>query len=422
MPGTGTKTAATKAERPIPAARCLDLTRLLRRMGRGPMTGVDRVELAWLTRFLALPDPVFGLARTSLGFLLLDRAGMEVFAAWVGGVVPDPARDPLRAFRRGQSTAVRRAEAALSVLALGRTHRLGLPRLLLRHLPAGTVYLNVGHSNLTASVLMAWHRLPGGRVQVMIHDTIPLDLPETQRPGTVASFRARLAAVALHADLAIYVSQATRRDAERHMATFGRVPPGIVAPIGVNLPTPDPTQVPPGLCPESPYFVSLGTIEPRKNHALLLDLWDRLEAEGATGPHLLILGHRGWNNDAVFQRLDALPRHGLVREAAGLSDGAVAAILQGAAALLMPSRAEGFGLPVAEAAGLGVPVVAADLPVYREMLGSFPVYLEPDDLYPWYTTIKTMSEGTPERTGTAGGTQVRLPSWDDHFNTVLSMT
>lgn len=422
MPGTGTKPAAIGPEGTAPVARCLDLTRLLRRMGRGPLTGVDRVELAYLRRLLALSDPVFGLVRTSLGFVLLDRVGMESFAAWTCGAVPDAGRDPLRAFRRGQSTAVRRAEAALSVLALGRTHRLGLSRLLLRHLPPGTAYLNVGHSNLTGSVLMAWHRLPGGRVAVMIHDTIPLDLPETQRPGAVAAFRARLAAVALHADLAIYVSHATQRDAERHLATFGRVPKGIVAHNGVDLPTPDPTQVPPGLCPETPYFVSLGTIEPRKNHALLLDLWDRLAAERATAPHLLILGHRGWNNDAVFRRLDALPEGGLVREAAGLTDAAVAAILQRAAGLLMPSRAEGFGLPVAEAAGLGVPVVVADLPVYREVLGGFPVYLEPDDLYPWYATIKTLSEATPERTGSAGETRVRLPSWDDHFNTVLSMT
>lgn len=413
--------AATNAEAGRPPALCLDVTRLLRRVGRGPLTGVDRVELAWLGHLLTLPEPVFALVRTSLGFLVLDRAGMESLASWAGGAAPPARRDPLRAFRRGQGIAVRRAEAALSVLAIGRTHRLGLPRLVVRLLPPGTVLLNVGHSDLTVPVLAAWHRLPGARVVVMIHDTIPLDLPGTQRPGTVASFRARLAAVAGHADLVIHVSAATKRDAERHMARFGRVPPGIVAHPGVTLAAPDPSLVPVGLCPETPYFVSLGTIEPRKNHHLLLDIWERFAAEGAQAPHLLILGHRGWNNEAVFRRLDALPPGGLVREVAGLPDAAVAAILGGATALLMPSRAEGFGLPVAEAAARGVPVIAADLPVYREVLGDYPLCLDPDGLRPWYETIKSLSEDSPDAICGARRPQVAIPTWKDHFNRVLSV-
>lgn len=60
----------------------LDLSRLLARAGRLP-TGVDRVELAYLRHFLGLDVPVFALARTAYGYVLLDRAGMQ--AMWARG-------------------------------------------------------------------------------------------------------------------------------------------------------------------------------------------------------------------------------------------------------------------------------------------------------------------------------------------------
>ena len=62
----------------VPTTRVLNLTRLLSRAGR-TLTGVDRVELAYLRRFLTDDTPVFGLIRTSLGWLFLDRDGMQAF-------------------------------------------------------------------------------------------------------------------------------------------------------------------------------------------------------------------------------------------------------------------------------------------------------------------------------------------------------
>jgi glycosyltransferase involved in cell wall biosynthesis len=314
-----------------------------------------------------------------------------------------------------------RAEAALAALAVARCHRLGLGRMLARNLPAGTACLNVGHSDLTLPALRAWKALAGARVTVMIHDTIALDWPQFQRPGGVEAFRRKLAAVSRAADLCLYVSAATRAAAERHLRALGRVPPGLVAPNGVAPARPDPAAVPPGLRPEGAYFDVLGTIEPRKNHALLLDVWDRFAAEGRSGPHLLILGRRGWNNASVFARLDAAAPDGLLRERSGLGDGAVAALLVGSRGLLMPSLAEGFGLPVAEAVALGVPVLAADLPVYRETVGDMAVYLDPTAIYSWAEKIATMS-ATPGEAGASGGRQIRLPTWEDHFNLVLTMT
>ena len=73
MHGAGTKPGTTIDNGQV---RCLDLTRLISRAGRR-MTGVDRVEMAYLTRFVELGDPLFAIARTSLGYVLLDRLGTD---------------------------------------------------------------------------------------------------------------------------------------------------------------------------------------------------------------------------------------------------------------------------------------------------------------------------------------------------------
>src|SRR5205823_1812943 len=116
-----------------------------------------------------------------------------------------------------------------------------------------------------------------------------------------------------------------------------------------------------------PYFVVLSTIEPRKNHELLLRLWQRLaERHGAAAPRLVLVGHRGWENDAVFKLLDSLRGNSPhVVECPDLDDAALAAVLRGARALLSPSFAEGFGLPVVEALALGTPAIASDIAAHR---------------------------------------------------------
>ncbi len=134
----------------------------------------------------------------------------------------------------------------------------------------------------------------------------------------------------------------------------------------------------------------------------------------AEPPQLLVLGSRGWADPDLFARLD---RAGpAVREVSGLSDGAVAALIAGARGLLMPSLAEGFGLPVAEAMGRGVPVLAADLPVYREFAGEYPVYLNPGDAYSWAREIRALAAGGERRK------EQDLPDWDAHLNIVLNPT
>jgi hypothetical protein len=99
--------------------RLLDLTRLVSRAGRVP-TGVDRVERAYLDRMLGEQAAVFALVRTTLGFALLDRAGMHGLQARFAGRQAWGAADAMGRLQRGLPGARRKAEADVRRLAIAR--------------------------------------------------------------------------------------------------------------------------------------------------------------------------------------------------------------------------------------------------------------------------------------------------------------
>ncbi len=376
------------------SAYLLDLTRLTSRLGRGTLTGIDRVELAYLTHLLGTQAPLFGLLRTRWGFLLLGADGCQRAA--------EMARNPA-------ATSKHAAIAALRGHAVARCLPWRLAAML-RQLPKGAVYLNVGHSNLSAAVLA---RLGAAGVTraVLIHDTIPLDHTEFARAASIAPFAAKIAATARHADWVIHISQDARDKTEAHLAAAGRVPPAIVAHLGVDLAAPAASPI----APPPPYFVALGTIEPRKNHKLLFDIWQSLPVGFAP---LVVVGAKGWADTALFDQMAQLQAEGRVIHAEGLDDSAVASLLGGAQALLFPSFAEGFGLPPLEAAGLGCPVIAADIAVLRETCGDFAVYLDPLDNFSWMETIQRLAQTARDRH--ISSQTKRLPAWADHFKIVLT--
>ena len=142
-------------------ALLLDLSRLLARAGRLP-TGVDRVELAYLRHFIGLDRPVFALARTAYGYVLLDRAGMQAMLARFAGTVPFGGVDLLSRLRPGLGLAGQAAQSDIRRMALARAlpHRLG--PMLGKHLPPGCHYFNTGtatcHIGCCARCSCIWTR------------------------------------------------------------------------------------------------------------------------------------------------------------------------------------------------------------------------------------------------------------------------
>ena len=376
------------------------------RAGRLP-TGIDRVEIAYLKAVLANKVPAFGIARTALGYVLLNDVGLRQFLEHVAG---EPWHDPDWISRIGRrlTPAMQRGQTTVRRIANARAPRWRLASLLSR-LPTGFAYLNVGHSNLKPAFLREIGRK--GSASVLVHDTIPLDFPETQRSGASEAFAAKLRAVEEHASLIICPSQTTERSLRAHIGEARRSRKIVVSHLGVTAPKSDPKER--RITSDRPFFVSLGTIEPRKNHSLLLDVWEMFEGQG---PELLICGARGWNNSEVFERLDVgVPG---VTERNNLSDSEIWQLLRQSCGLLFPTRAEGFGLPPLEAATVGCPVLCSDLPVLREILGNWPVYLSDNDRYQWKKHIERLAVSSPGPREPI----TRSPSWESHFETVFAFT
>ena len=105
-----------------------------------------------------------------------------------------------------------------------------------------------------------------------------------------------------------------------------------------------------------------------------------------------------------------------------MSDRGLLRLLANARGLLMPSFAEGYGLPVVEALSVGTPVVVSDIPVFREISQGCAVFHHPLDGPGWRQAVVTLSDS--DHPGTREARQkaqaFRAPSWEGHFDSVGS--
>lgn len=119
-------------------------------------------------------------------------------------------------------------------------------------------------------------------------------------------------------------------------------------------------------------LVALGTVEPRKNYGAALAILDAVIAAGHPGAQLHIVGREGWGDArAAIQNHPAVVVHGY------LSAVDAKAVLEAADVYLCTSHDEGLGLPLLEAQFAGLAVVAPDQDVFREVLGSSGVFIDP---------------------------------------------
>lgn len=378
----------------------LDISRLIASAQRASPTGIDRVELAYARRWSA--DP--GLPCT-----FIAEVPLLGFAALPQPVVAELVAATEETWSQGGSRALAAARRARLAAPFGRS---ALTDLLRR--PEPKALLLVSHRALERPARIAALRRHGCSFVPLIHDLIPLLHPEFARQGHAERHRQRIATTAELADAIVVNSAATAADLEPWLSTRAVPPVVAVAPLGI---TPPKVEDPPPCT--RPYFVVVGTIEPRKNHLLLLNIWRQLAASlGPDAPRLVVVGRRGWENENVIDMLERCAAiDGVVRETGALPDHEIATMLRGARALLFPSFAEGFGLPLAEALALGVPVIASDLPALREVGGAAPDFLDPLDGAAWRSAV--LDYARPDSKARAAQlTRIahwKRPSWTEHF-------
>ncbi len=160
----------------------------------------------------------------------------------------------------------------------------------------------------------------------MVHDMIPLDFPEYCQPKTPQDFLLKLQAVAANADEIICNSDYTKSRVQTYFADWLNNVSYVVSPLGVE----PHFKAAKKSKPAPAHFTILGTIEPRKNHKLLLDVWEELSQNLSESnmPILHIVGRRGWENKQFFNQLDASSLFGnKVIEHSDLDDSALSDLL-----------------------------------------------------------------------------------------------
>lgn len=280
----------------------------------------------------------------------------------------------------------------------------------------GSVLLNVVHSGVNEPAYQG--KIAGARLRAayFLHDLIPLTHPEYNRLEEKKRHQGRLETMAASGELVILNSEFTRNAFEQWLGPDrSHRPRCIVAPLA-------PAQLGPrdSAAPISgAYFVVLGTIEPRKNHLLLLHIWRELaETLGASAPKLVVIGQRGWECEQAVNMLERCPGlRDCVIEMGRCEDEEIASWLAHARALLFPSFVEGFGLPLIEALAVGVPAIVSDIPVFHEIAGAVPEFLDPIDGMGWKRAILDyLSPDAPRRLAQRHRMKgFRVPTWDDHF-------
>lgn len=372
----------------------LDVSRLIWRRWSGRLpTGIDRVCLAYVEHF---GGNALAVVQQGGWRRILDaRTSQALFAR-----LRQPGPDFRAAFTR---MVLRRA----SNWVIGRSMR-------------GALYLNVGHTGLDTPHLVPWIHREGLKAVYFIHDLIPITHPEYCRPGEEERHRLRMGSVLDSGAGVIGNSQDTLRSLSHYAreASF-QMPPALAAPLGSDLRALARRDESPS---QRPSFVVVGTIEGRKNHLLLLQIWERLARElGERTPRLIIVGQRGWESEQAVDLLDRarnLKPH--VLELGRCTDRELADHLASARALLFPSFVEGYGLPLIEALHQGTPVIASDLPLFREIGGDIPDYLDPIDGPAWLRTIMDYAASpSPRRDAQIARLgSYRAPSWSEHFRIV----
>jgi len=374
----------------------IDVTRLVDRAMQGRLpTGVDRVSLEYVRHF---GDRATALVRfAGLWIELSEADSARVFAALLY---------PTHNFN------------ALVKLAVAKA----LPGSLGRRFREPRFFFNTGHSGLERPYYADFLVRSSLKPLYLVHDLIPITHPEYCRAGEAARHEVRMRTMLRTGHGIVAISAATLEEFTAHAKAMAfPLPATAVALLApAQLPAPAPARP-----MEAPYFVMLGTIEPRKNHWLMLQLWRQLiERLGEAAPRLVIVGQRGWLCDNVMDMLERCELlQGFVFQQAGCSDAELATWLGHSQALLFPTFAEGYGMPLAEALALGVPVIASDLPAFREIAGDIPEYADPLDGRRWAQLVVEYAQPHSEmrRDQCRKMAGLALPTWQAHFQQVEAL-
>jgi len=245
-----------------------------------------------------------------------------------------------------------------------------------------------GWSYSTDDIARALKDAFGIRYVAMCHDIIPLIFPEWCGAQHVATFRRHFLGQVRVADAMLFHSRRVAEDAAMFVAGAGLgAIRGVAVPVGVDRLAAEPHAALPPPLAAGRYILAVGTIEPRKGHRMLLDVWRRLRAAGVPERHdftLVFAGKPGWLVDAFLAEIrreaDEDPRFRWLPE---VDDALLDRLYRDAAFCAIPSLYEGYGLPAVEAFAYGKALLCSNRGALPEVAGALCPCLDPADSAAW---------------------------------------
>lgn len=371
--------------------------------------GLKARELYWtLTRLLGLSRLHDGQWRKPS-----EADALKLCEALSGDIPAPPARtrlliDMTATHRYALHTGVQRVvrEIARNCVEAG----LGLPF----YLEDGRLHGHYRHPNLPGEIRIEagdriflidsgwgfWREYPpliatahaaGAEVVGALYDVIPLNYPAAVERANGESFVSWFEHVLLNCDAIACISHAVADEFVDWLRTHDTKPPANMRlgwfPLGADFRRPAtlaPSRQAQALVADrTPFFLSVGTIEPRKAYPVALAAFEKLWAAGCDARYVIV-GRTGWKTSVFQKTLRRHPEHGRrLFWLADAGDDDLHLLYRQARALIFPSFIEGFGMPLVEAAHHGVEAIASDIPVFHEIGGDQARYfalLDADDL------------------------------------------
>ena len=231
----------------------------------------------------------------------------------------------------------------------------------------------------------------GVSIATLVADVFPITSPEWFTPETVTKFTRYLDAHLRWSDRLLCISRHTRATLMSHAADAG-LPvddASVVIRLGADFSNRNlGARDVPGPTRGTAELLMVSTLEPRKNHALALDVFDRLRANGRE-ISMRLIGGRGWNVDELIRRIETHREFGrALRWDDWVSDAELDHAYRSSFLALVPSFAEGFGAPVIEALARGLPVISSTGGALAEVGGPNVEYAAPTSVDEWVSQIE----------------------------------
>lgn len=332
--------------------------------------------------------------------------------------LPGPFPELLR--RAVHLPSVRRTRHRIERFTGRRTHPLHHAALRIDDWPAGSWFLDleaVWHNPATRDRLLPELRSHGVRTAALIADVMPELYPQWFSRVTVDVFHRFIRAHLAHSDQFVCISECTLSDTRTLARRLGRTRPldAIVIPLGADfadIGRVADVELPDALT-DRPFILCVGTLEPRKNQSLVIDAIERLNEHPELA--VVLVGRVGWKVDELVARIEG---HPLLGDRLFWFDQADDALLQTlyrhAFLAVVPSRYEGYGLPVIEALAHGTPTISSHRGALAEAGGDRVEQIDPDDVDALAALLSrhlTDPVHHQERRNALAG--YRAPTWDE---------